>query len=373
MITYKRYFNREFFNPPDSKEAGLKGLEGYEHAWFGSVRSTLPELFRMMKIEKGDIVLLPAIAPHGIVLPCRKNRLKILFYHLDNSFNPDTEHIRLLLKETNTKALFLIHFFGINRDFADIAQLAKETGAVVFEDCAHTLFDDFRDIPSGKTGDIALFSLNKILPVPDGALFISNSKDISLKEIATARSLYNTIAVRAGHLHLLLRTFTAYHQRSVPLRKLLTIAAKLCYALYYFALCRTRRPSALSARTELLLKKLNIPKIIKLRMANAETIAGVLPGGKEEILNNGQILSGIPVTGADAQSQKRRLAEHKIYTMTCNRRWWFVAPSLREEFKNEYRLLNNHLLIPVNENIGSVQLRYLADKVNKIVGNADTD
>lgn len=373
MITYKRYFNSEFFDNPLPAEGGFRGLEAYDHGWFSSVRSTLPALFKNLGIKVGDIVLLPAIAPHGIVLPCRRSRLRIIFYHIDDNFNPDTEYVRSLLKQNRVRALFLIRYFGLYSDYSGIVRFAREQDCLVFEDCAHTLFDDFTKTPFGKTGDISFFSLNKIIPVPDGALFISNIKDLSIKAIEPEESFLNSVAVRAGYQHLAYRTLSMNTSRFALQKKLLAFASKLSYAIYYYAICHTQKPAAISRSTALLLKKLNVSKIMHRRMANAARIAEEMPAGKNGLKGNVTIVTGIPVIGQDAQLIKKKLAEHNIHAMTCNNKWWFVPSSLKREFIREFRLLNNHLLIPANENITGEQLNYLTGKLKPLLENADID
>jgi perosamine synthetase len=54
-----------------------------------------------------------------------------------------------------------------------LRELARRRGLLVIEDCAHALFAlDDEDRPVGDLADLAVFSLRKHLPVPDGGMML---------------------------------------------------------------------------------------------------------------------------------------------------------------------------------------------------------
>ena len=74
----------------------------------------------------------------------------------------------------NTAAVVLTHYFGFpQQSVVDVAELCREVGGALIEDCAHGLGSDFNGRPLGTIGDMSIFSLRKAIPVPHGgALFV---------------------------------------------------------------------------------------------------------------------------------------------------------------------------------------------------------
>lgn len=68
------------------------------------------------------------------------------------------------------RAIYVIHYFGWAQDLAPIRRLCDEQGLLLIEDCALALFTKDSSGCVGGSGDMALFSLVKYLPVPDGAV-----------------------------------------------------------------------------------------------------------------------------------------------------------------------------------------------------------
>jgi dTDP-4-amino-4,6-dideoxygalactose transaminase len=74
-------------------------------------------------------------------------------------------------------ALVVPHFFGVPSDFRPASTAAAVAGALVVEDCAHTVGAKIGDRIAGTIGDAAIFSFNYDKPISlggGGALLVNN-------------------------------------------------------------------------------------------------------------------------------------------------------------------------------------------------------
>ena len=365
MITYKRYHNPKFFSKTEVKSDSFKGLEDSNHVFLNAVRTGLLGIFDLLEFKKGDTILLPAFSPHGLFLPCKKKGLNVLFYNLNPDLTPNKLSVENHLNTNDVKAIFFIHYFGYYKDFSDLAVFAKSRGTLVFEDCAHSLFHDYKKSHMGKIGDISFFSMNKILPVPDGSIFISNNPSIDLKKINLKKSLFATISVRCNYYHLFLRTKEIEFYKRLLLRKTLSFLSASFYAIYYITLCHTNYPAPMSSLTKKTLHKMQLDKLIRVRISNLKYVNNLLNIDFEQKKFEG-IVTGIPFLTKDTQNVRKKLQDLGIQTLAYNKKWWFVPKDQIKNYKTEFDYHNQHFLIPVNENLSEDELAFMAKHLKQI-------
>jgi dTDP-4-amino-4,6-dideoxygalactose transaminase len=95
------------------------------------------------------------------------------FYSLDREF---------LRKKRNTlDALVLVHVFGYPNDLSLVYDALQGTQIPVIEDCAHSLFSEYRARPLGSCTDAAFltFGMHKPAAVGGGALLLVNNPDLA--------------------------------------------------------------------------------------------------------------------------------------------------------------------------------------------------
>lgn len=92
-----------------------------------------------------------------------------VLYGLGPALGADPQEIEGLLGRHQASAVYLIHYFGYPQPVAPIRAIAERHGARVIEDLALGLYSTHPDgMPLGQGGDMAVFSLVKTLPLPDG-------------------------------------------------------------------------------------------------------------------------------------------------------------------------------------------------------------
>jgi len=92
---------------------------------------------------------------------------------VEKTLAPDARAIReLLLKKP--RAILIVHYFGFPAQAEAVIQECRAHGLWIIEDCAHTLPLLKKGI-MGDVGDVTMYSLPKLLPIPDGAVVVVNN------------------------------------------------------------------------------------------------------------------------------------------------------------------------------------------------------
>jgi dTDP-4-amino-4,6-dideoxygalactose transaminase len=378
VITYKRYFNKEFIKSNHYSDVIFPGLELINHFWANSARTGLLLVFDKLGITSEDTILIPAFAPHGIVLPAKKKKINISFYKLDKDLSPDIDFLnQQLVQSKNIKAIVLIHYFGFPKDFSSIIEIAHKQNIFVIEDCAHLIVYDFNNKKDklGRMGDISLFSLTKFLPVPDGSLFIINNDSIDFSNIRYEKSLINHISSLSNYLQLLCRT-EVNRIKSPVIRKIFSIFSIIFNSIYYWALCQLNYPSNISATSNKILHSLELGKLVDTRKKNMRYLFEMLdfkslPAIFSEPVESNII--GIPILYNNKPELKNRINRAGISLLSFNKYWWFVPKTEEYLFEDEKKIHDFHFLIPISENMTKDELNYLIEKINKISTDANID
>ena len=91
------------------------------------------------------------------------------------------------------ECVFLITHIGgwVNPDIISIAELCKEKGISLIEDCAHSLGSLLDGKHTGLFGDAGVYSLyaTKTIPVGEGGIVVTNDKDLA--EMANKFVIYD--------------------------------------------------------------------------------------------------------------------------------------------------------------------------------------
>src|SRR5262249_39357721 len=102
-----------------------------------------------------------------------------------------------------TRGILMTHFAGFPGPASQLRALADRHGLVLIEDCAQALLSVDGEVPVGTTGDAAIFSLRKTLPVPHGgALVFTGRRGFQLPRLAppacgpTLRALWERLLLR---------------------------------------------------------------------------------------------------------------------------------------------------------------------------------
>jgi len=140
-------------------------------------------------ISAGDEVIMPSftiISPAAAVV--RVGAKPILVDSCADTWNMDISQIEKKITK-NTKAILVVHIYGLPVDMKPVLELAKKHNLKVIEDAAEMHGQTHGDSPCGSFGDISIFSFypNKHITTGEGGMIVCN--DDALAE--RCRSLRN--------------------------------------------------------------------------------------------------------------------------------------------------------------------------------------
>lgn len=187
--------NRLSYGPFSMRfESQFAKLHNAKHAVFcNSGTSALQVALAVLKEEGGwqdnDEVIVPSvtfIATSNVVL---QNNMKPVFVDvLQETYNLDPSKIEEKIT-SKTKAIIVVHLFGLPCDMDPIIKLAKKYHLKIIEDSCETMFATYKGKSVGTLGDIACFSTYTchVLVTGVGGLIVTNND----KYAVISRSMIN--------------------------------------------------------------------------------------------------------------------------------------------------------------------------------------
>lgn len=149
-----------------------------------SGRSSIALAMEHAGISAEDEILIPAYHCEAMVAPAKWRRAKIIFYRINADTSAKLEDIVTKIT-ANTRAIIVTHYFGFEQPLQHIKKLCVEHNIILIEDCAHALFGQSSGQSIGTTGDYAIGSCMKFLPIYDGGMLCSANRD--LKDIKLSK------------------------------------------------------------------------------------------------------------------------------------------------------------------------------------------
>lgn len=106
----------------------------------------------------------------GVLDPVTASNRPTRFYDLAPDLSVDLASLESHLAEGDCGIVFVIHYFGrTDPRIRQIADLVHRHGAVLVEDLAHGFFSALHGL-AGGIGDVSVFSLHKMFPLPRGGM-----------------------------------------------------------------------------------------------------------------------------------------------------------------------------------------------------------
>jgi len=146
--------------------------------------------FTAVGISKGDEVILPTFT----IISCVAQLVRIGAVPLVVDSYHDTWNMDVSLIEQKitpkTKAILIVHIYGLPVDYAKISSLAMKYNLRIIEDSAEAHGQVYFDQPCGSLGDISIFSFyaNKHLTTGEGGMIVTDSDEL-MKRCRDLRNL----------------------------------------------------------------------------------------------------------------------------------------------------------------------------------------
>ncbi len=145
--------------------------------------AALARAIEALRLAAGERILCPAYNCGHELEPFLRADLELVFYRVDEHLCVDLGDLRTRL-DGGVRAVLVTHYFGFAQPIEEIRELCDQYGVLLIEDCAHAFLSDRGGRPLGSLGDVAVFSVRKSLPLPDGGLLRRAAPEVATRDDA---------------------------------------------------------------------------------------------------------------------------------------------------------------------------------------------
>jgi len=150
LSSYTKKFQEEF-----AEYVGTKYAFAVTNA-----ASALEMAAYLIGIKEGDEVIVPAITFFSTTMGILRLGGKVVFADIDpETYNITAETIEEKITP-KTKAIYVVHLYGLPADMDPIMEVARKHNLSVVEDCAHTPGAEYKGRKVGSIGDYGCFSFH---------------------------------------------------------------------------------------------------------------------------------------------------------------------------------------------------------------------
>lgn len=153
----------------------------------------------ILKLKEGDEVIMPSftIISCAQALVNRGIRPVLVDSHID-TFNMIVDDVEPLITN-KTKAIMVVHIYGLCVDMNPIIRLAKKYKLKIIEDAAEVLGQTYNGKKCGSFGDVSIFSFypNKQITTGEGGMVLCDTPELDSR----AKSLRNLCFTKERFVH----------------------------------------------------------------------------------------------------------------------------------------------------------------------------
>lgn len=146
-------------------------------------------VIRALDLGEGDEVILPSFAFIAAANALRYERVSPVFADIDpRTLNLDAGRVEELITP-RTRAILVVHTFGVPAAMNEIMEIARRRGLLVIEDACEALGAELDGKKAGTFGDAGVFAFypNKQITTAEGGMAVTHRPEIA----ARIRSLRN--------------------------------------------------------------------------------------------------------------------------------------------------------------------------------------
>jgi perosamine synthetase len=133
-----------------------------------------------LDLKKDDEVIMPSFTIISCAQALVKQGVKPILIDSDlKTFNMIVEDIEAKIT-SKTKAIMIVHIFGLTVDVDPVLKLAKKYNLKVIEDAAQMIGQEYKGKKCGSFGDISIFSFypNKQITTGEGGMVLCDDEDL---------------------------------------------------------------------------------------------------------------------------------------------------------------------------------------------------
>ena len=301
----------------------------------------------MAKRWAPDYVFMPCFVPEGVLHPFQALGVKVVFYKLTESLDVDLRDLKEKMEANEGKRplVVVINYFGFE-SWINVSPLAHHFGGILLADCAHSVMGGENTILP-HPADAVLYSLNKFLPVVDGALIGSRNSNLDLSIDHTTLPYLPRGIMAEYEVHLRANAVIAAASSGTDITNEVAIS-ELAYETYYRFIDANMQPMAQSEESRATEAAVDLWMMTHLRNINSQILASHL---------DNSLLVREAVSAAFAypirchgkrELMRAALMDIGVLPSILKDRWDHVPA---EGFEIERAFIDDHLLLPIYGNI----------------------
>ncbi len=161
-------------------EKKLAEYVGVKYAKFTSLgRTALVISLKALNVHSGSEVILPSFTCRTVIEAIKYCNAKPVFVDVDPiTFNIDPHQIKKSITP-KTKAIVVIHCYGLPADINEIQEVANAHDIPIIEDAAHALGAEYKNRKVGSFGNVSVFSFSKNMGASSGGAVVTNSDELA--------------------------------------------------------------------------------------------------------------------------------------------------------------------------------------------------
>jgi perosamine synthetase len=310
--------------------------------------ASLHLILAALGIGHGDEVIIPAFSYIATANVVELVGATPIFVDIEiDSFNIDADNIVEKITR-RTKAVMIVHEFGLSADTQKIKALCDENNIPLIEDAACALGAKEGTIYAGTTGIAGSFSFHprKAITSGEGGAIVTNSSELAMK----VKALRNH-GIEFGPNNELDFTYAGFNYRLTDFQAALLI-------------------SQLRRFDRILVKKDQIARQYIDEISNPQLKLPTVPENKTHAWQTFHVLLG------DSKDQKNVISQLKArgvgsnYGAQCMPAQKFFQQKykldVREKFPNAMKAYEKGLVVPLYEKLTNDNIAYVVEQINRI-------
>lgn len=141
-------------------------------------RGALWHAIQSLHLSASDNVLVPSYHCGVEIEAVAMAGVQLRYYDIGEDLTLDLADLQNRI-DSSTRAMLLIHYFGFSQPVEAIKTICTARNILLIEDCSQALFSSCKGKPLGSSGDMAIFSQRKTLPLPDGGALLVNNAELT--------------------------------------------------------------------------------------------------------------------------------------------------------------------------------------------------
>jgi perosamine synthetase len=143
--------------------------------------AALEAVVAALEIKKGDEVILPTFTIISCAAPIiRAGAIPVVVDSDPQTWNMNVAKVEERITK-RTKAVMVVHIYGLPVDMEPVLALAKKYNLRVIEDAAEAIGQTYQEKPCGSFGDISVFSFypNKHITTGEGGMIVTDDVELA--------------------------------------------------------------------------------------------------------------------------------------------------------------------------------------------------